>query len=333
MTAATARPLSAPAPGRPPTIDPGGALPVAADGGRSFTAGLWRLADPKISLASFAGLFLAASLAARDGPLAWDWLALTVLGVFCLEVAKNASGEVFDYDSGADLAVGPEDRSPFSGGKRVLVDAVLTRRQTWGIAAAGYACAAAIGLLIVFRREPAVLWLGLLGMAGAWFYQAPPLRLSYRGLGELAVAVCYGPLVVSGAYLVQRGALPWPVVAASLPLGVMIAAFLLINEFPDHAADRSAGKRTLVVALGRRRAARGFAALVPAAALLTAAAVLAGAPIGLALGGVGLIPAAWATRDLIAHGDRTARIVSAQARTLLGFVLFAVGAGVGAHWL
>lgn len=78
-------------------------------------AGFWRLADPKISLASMASIFLGAAAAAHDGALAPGWLVLTILGIFAIEVAKNASGELFDWDSGADLAVVPEDRSPFFG--------------------------------------------------------------------------------------------------------------------------------------------------------------------------------------------------------------------------
>ena len=155
-------------------------LPLAASQ-RSFSTGLWRLADPKISLASFSAMFLGACVAAREGPLSLKWLLLTVFGIFAIEVAKNASGEVFDFDSGADSAVAPEDRSPFSGGKRVLVDRLLTRGETSGIAAACYALGIAAGLAIVFGREPRVLLLGLVGVATAFFYHAPPVKLSYRG--------------------------------------------------------------------------------------------------------------------------------------------------------
>ena len=111
----------------------------------NLRAGVWRLADPKISLASFAGMAMAAMFAAADGALAPGWLALTVLGVFCIEVGKNASGEVVDFDSGTDQAVAREDRSPFSGGKRVLVDGLLTRQQCWTIAAVFFATGIVIG--------------------------------------------------------------------------------------------------------------------------------------------------------------------------------------------
>jgi 1,4-dihydroxy-2-naphthoate octaprenyltransferase len=66
-----------------------------------FAAGLWRLADPKISLASMVSIFLGACAAAAVGAINYLWLALTVVGIFTIEVAKNASGEIFDFDSGA----------------------------------------------------------------------------------------------------------------------------------------------------------------------------------------------------------------------------------------
>src|SRR5687768_11804059 len=125
-----------------------------------FSAGLWRLADPKISLASISSMFLGACAAAADGSLDFGWLYLTVFGLFAIEVAKNASGEIFDFDSGTDQGVAPEDRSPFSGGKRVLVDHLLTRCQTVIIAAVGYALGIIAGLIVVVFREPSVLWLG-----------------------------------------------------------------------------------------------------------------------------------------------------------------------------
>ena len=292
-------------------------------------AGIWRLADPKVTLASVASLFLGACAAAHDGPMAWGWLAFTVLGIFFIEVAKNASGEVFDFESGADPGVALEDRSPFSGGKRVLVDGLLTRRQTVTLAAVGYLLGMALGLVIAVGREPRVLWLGMAGMTCAWFYQAPPLKLSYRGLGEVAVAVCYGPLISSGTYLVQRGTLTSEAVVLSIPLGMAIAAFLWVNEFPDYRADQGANKRTLVVRLGRRRASVAFTWLVVAIYLGLAVLPTAGAPPTVLLGALGIAPGVMAARRLIAEPECTPRVVPAQALTLISFLLLAAGMGIG----
>jgi 1,4-dihydroxy-2-naphthoate octaprenyltransferase len=292
-------------------------------------SGVWRLADPKITLASAASLVLGAALAAADGPLSWPWLAVTVLGIFAVEAAKNASGEVFDWDSGADQAVADADRSPFSGGKRVLVDGLMTRRQVWLTAAVFYALGAVAGLAIVLWRAPAVLALGVAGMALAFCYHAPPLKLAYRGLGELAVAVAYGPIIAAGTYLVQRGAAPARVWIAAVPLGLLIGAFLWINEFPDRRADAQAGKRTLVVRLGAVRASQAFAVLVAAAFVALAALPLAGLPWPVVAGVAGAPLAARAARRLRAAPDETARIVPAQAWTLLSFLLLSAGMAAG----
>jgi len=302
---------------------------AVSEGRRSFRRGLWRLADPKISLASMAGIFLGASAAARGGPLAPGWLALTVAGIFAIEVAKNASGEIFDFDSGADLAVRQEERTPFSGGKRVLVDGLLTRGQTKAIAWAGYVLGAAAGIAIALFREPAVLLFGAAGVALAFFYHAPPARLSYRGWGEAAVAATYGPLIVLGTEIVQRGRPSVPALLASLPLGLMIAAFLWVNELPDRRADESAGKRTIVVRLGARRAARMFPAIVAAAFVFQALLPWLARVPGTALGMLGLPPAVAAA--LVLDGGRagTARVASAQALTLVSFLILAVAGGIG----
>lgn len=297
--------------------------------GRGFRAGLWRLADPKISLASMASIFLGLSAAGAEGAVDPLWAALTIAGIFLLEVAKNASGEIFDYESGTDLALRPEERSPFSGGKRVLVDGLLSRRETAWIAAVAYGGGIAAGLLIAALREPGVLGLGLAGVALAYLYHAPPLRLSYRGLGEVAVGIAYGPLICAGTYLVQRGTVTAEVLWISLPLGLLIADFLLINEFPDARADAGAAKKTLVVRWGRRGGAGAYAAAAGAALLLLACLPLLGVPVAVWAGGVFAAPSAFAAYRLLRRPRDVAWIVPAQAASLGAFLLYAVAGGLG----
>ena len=287
------------------------------------------MVDPKISLASIASLTLGTLAAARDGALAYGWLAVTVVAILAIEAAKNASGDIIDFDSGVDLDIRPEERSPFSGGKRVIVDGLLTRRDTAIVAAATYAAGIAGGVAIALLREPRVWLPGLVGVACAFFYHTPPLRLSYRGFGEIAVAACYGPLVACGAYLVQRGSVQGPVIPLSILLGVLIAAFLCVNEFPDRRADAAAAKRTLVVRLGAHRAGTAFAWLETMPFVALAALPLLGAPLGVLAGLAGVWPARRATRALPRAGDDVARIIPAQVDALRAFALFALGAGLG----
>jgi 1,4-dihydroxy-2-naphthoate octaprenyltransferase len=302
---------------------------IAGDSARRLASGIWRVADPKITLASVASIVLGASIAAFHGPIAWGWLLATLAGIFFFEAAKNASGEVFDWDSGTDRAITEAERTPFSGGKRVLVDGLLTRRQTIAVAGVFYTLGIAAGLTIVFWREPRVLAFGVAGAALAYFYHAPPLSLSYRGLGEAAVAVAYGPLIACGTYFVQRHTVSSQVVLASIALGVGIMAFLWINEFPDARADALAGKRTLVVRLGRPAAARVFVALVTLPYLGLWLLPLTGLPLSICLGTIGLPLAIRAARRLLRFAEEPAEMVPAQAATLLSFVLFAVGSAAG----
>lgn len=157
--------------------------------------GFRRIADPKVTLASVAGMTLGAALAAAAGPLDVVWLLLTVFGVFCIEFAKNAAGEIVDWDSGTDLAVEPADRSPFSGGKRVLVEGLLARREVVAIAVLFYVLALLVAASVVVWREPRALGLAAAGVLLAYFYHASPFKLAYRGFGEAAVALTYGPLL------------------------------------------------------------------------------------------------------------------------------------------
>jgi 1,4-dihydroxy-2-naphthoate octaprenyltransferase len=296
---------------------------------RRLWEGFWRLADPKISITSLACMVVGGSVAAADGPLDWTWLVILGLALFCMEVAKNAWGDVFDYDSGTDLAVAPEDRTNFSGGKRVLVDELLTRGQTWAMAIGFGGVGVVLGAAIVFVREPSVFWVGVVGLALGWSYHGPPLKLAYRGLGELDVVLCYGPVLAVATNIIQTGTFSWTAFWLSLPLGFFIAAFLWVNEFPDFLADRSAGKNNLVAQLGRQRASRVLPAIYAAGFLLLAALVVAGLPFAVLLGFAALPTAAYASARVWAAPETFYRTHPVQPAALLTFVLYALGVGVG----
>jgi 1,4-dihydroxy-2-naphthoate octaprenyltransferase len=292
--------------------------------------GLWRLADPKISITSAAAMMIGAPLAARDGDIRIGWLVVTALALFCMEVAKNAWGDVIDYDSGTDLAVAPEDRTSFSGGKRVMVDELLTRRETWAIAFAFGGAGVLLGAGVVLLQAPSAIWVGAVGVVLGWSYHGPPLQLAYRGLGELDVVLCYGPLISLSTYVIQTDRYAWDVVWLSLPLGLLIMAFLWVNEFPDHDADAAHGKDNLIVALGKHRASRVLPWIYAAAfALLGVLPLATGLTGWIRLGWIAVPTAGlacmWTWRDPLAfHRHRPV-----QPMALLTFVLYSVGAGGG----
>ena len=297
---------------------------------RQFSEGFWRLADPKISITSAASMAIGGALAARDGSFSWGWFLLLGLAMFCMEVAKNAWGDVYDYDSGTDLAVKPEDRTDFSGGKRVLVDNILTRKQTWGIALLFGLAGLVLGALMVFLREPSLFWLGTVALLLGWSYHGPPLQLAYRGLGELDVVLCYGPLIAMATYALLTHDYSMDVIWASVPLGVFTMAFLWVNEFPDYEADRSVGKNNLVVRLGKRRASRVLPLIYLLALALLTVAITTGALHYYAfLSFAGALPAAFAVHWIWQDPDTFYRHKPAQPLALLAFVLLSAGITAG----
>jgi 1,4-dihydroxy-2-naphthoate octaprenyltransferase len=208
-----------------------------------------------------------------EGFFHWGFFLLTLLGAVCVQAASNMSNDYFDHLSGAD-----EDNrelTPFSGGSRVIQDGTLGARQVLIVSTILYLVGAAIGVCLALARGWPVLWLGLIGVFMAFFHNAPPFRLYYLvpGLGELAVGLGFGPVTVLGAYYVQAQQLNLGALWASIPVGLLIAAVLYINEFPDYQADKSVGKKTLVVALGRERAVWGYIVLLLAAYLVVAIGV------------------------------------------------------------
>jgi len=194
--------------------------------------------------------------------LSWPLFLLTLLGVSAAHLGVNLSNDYFDFRLGAD-GVGTDQRPYSGGGGAIIRDKVApgtVKLWFWSC----FAVALAVGVVILLWIEKGralVLAIMLLGFLGGYGYTAPPLRLAYRGLGELDIFVFLGPAPVLGTYVVQAGALSWNALLCSLPAAGLITALLWINQYTDFATDREAGKRNLVVRLGRKRARWGFFAI------------------------------------------------------------------------
>jgi 1,4-dihydroxy-2-naphthoate octaprenyltransferase len=107
-------------------------------------------------------------------------------------------------------------------------------------------------------------------------YTAPPFRLVHRGIGEVAVALGFGPIMVLGAYFVQAQRFSFEAVYLSIPVAILIALVLYVNEIPDRAGDAAAGKGTLPVRLSKAAVIRGYDWAVGLAYILIAAGAVAG---------------------------------------------------------
>jgi 1,4-dihydroxy-2-naphthoate octaprenyltransferase len=199
---------------------------------------------------------LGVAAAARGGEFDL-WLALlTLLGAIFIHLALNVTNDIFDTLSGADAA----NMTPtkFSGGSRVIHYGLVSERNMALLAAAFYLAGGAIGVYLAATRGWQLLVIGLIGMFFAVFYTAPPLRLVYRGLGEIAVALGFGPVMLLGSFFVQAQTITLEAVVLSIPVAILIALVLYVNEVPDRPGDALAEKRTLPVRWTQQGVIRGY---------------------------------------------------------------------------
>ncbi|MGE5587218.1 MAG: prenyltransferase [Clostridia bacterium] len=239
-----------------------------------FWAGATRAA---FSSASMVSVVLGGAIAAAHGFFSAGLFLLSAAGVLALHLGANLVNDYYDYACGADLA--RNDRTPFYGGGTILIGGTLSPRQVSQAYKALFTSAFLSSLVLAALRGPGILALGLAGFLCGYFYTAPPFRLSYVGLGEATIGLCFGPLTVVGVYLVQAGEFGADVLEAlvpSIPVGLLVAAIVFVNEFPDRATDAACGKRTLVVRLPLRAALAGYSALVLAPFAIIAAAIALG---------------------------------------------------------
>ena len=211
--------------------------------------------------ATLVPVVLGVAIAAFEG--SWSlWLAfLTFLGGAFVHLGLNISNDVFDTMSGADAA--NSTPTQFSGGSRVVHYGLVKLRTLALLSAGFYVAGIAIGLyLAVERGFWPLFWIGVAGVVISLAYTAPPLRLVHRGIGEIAVALGFGPIMVLGSYFVQAQRLSFEAVYASIPVALLIALVLYVNEIPDRAGDAAAGKRTMPVRLSKDAVIAGYAGAV-----------------------------------------------------------------------
>ncbi len=264
-------------------------------------AAWYRASRPRTLTATYAPLGLAAVIALDEGVFDLGLFLLALIGALLLQIAANLINEYADYRRGADAL-------KEAGQGMIIKNAVLSAdRVLWG-AIVTVLAGSLIGLFLVTQSGPLLLWIGLGGVLVVILYTAGPLPLAYVGLGEIAVFIFMGPLMVLGTYYtVGRGAVSVTPLLAGLPIGFMVAAILHANNIRDMEADRAANKHTLAVLFGLRFARAEYIFLTAGAYVVLAFLVIAG-----------VIP--WATLITLVTAPeayRLIRIITSSADTML----------------
>jgi 1,4-dihydroxy-2-naphthoate octaprenyltransferase len=175
-----------------------------------------------------------------------------------LQIGANLANDVADFRSGADT----QDRL---GPLRVTQGGLIRPRQMVMATAAVLVTAAVPGLYLVWRGGLVLAVLGLLAIAAAVTYTAGPKPFGYLGLGELFVFIFFGPVAVVGTAFVMTHHITRLALLASIPMGCLVTAILVVNNLRDIDTDRMAGKRTLAVRIGTGATRWEYVALIAVA--------------------------------------------------------------------
>ncbi len=285
---------------------------------------VWILAArPKTLGAALAPVGVGTAMAAEAG--AWHPLAagLTLLSAVLIQVGVNYHNDYADYLQGADT----EDRvGPMRVTQAGLVAPDTMRRATFLV----FAAAVAAGIYLIYRGGWPILVIGVASIVTAvWYTAGGAYSLAALGLADVAVFVFFGPVAVAGTYYVQALACPPKVIVAGAGPGLFSVGILLVNNVRDVADDRAAGKRTLVVRLGRDVGVGLYAACVLGAILLPAGLVVWMGASPWTLTTLLLLPLAWRSiRTLIrtTEPERLNPLLAATGRVLvLWAILFSLG--------
>lgn len=245
--------------------------------GQTLTAGpqpnrlsIWIEATRPYSFtASVTPALIGSVLAMADGPFSFGRFLLVLIGSLFLQIGTNMINDYYDHLSGVDTL---ESMS----GSQVIQRGLLTPQEMYWGGIVTFGIGSVCGLLLVALCGWPILVLGILSVLAGYFYTANPLPLAYKALGEATVFIFMGPVIVVGAYYVQREAFALTPFLISLPVGCLVASILHVNNIRDLNFDIEHGKHTLATMIGRQAANWELAGLVYGAYVITVALILFG---------------------------------------------------------
>jgi 1,4-dihydroxy-2-naphthoate polyprenyltransferase len=205
----------------------------------------WMMASrPKTLPAALAPVLVGTALAIQDGVFAWLPALVAAMGALLLQIGSNFANDYFDFFKGADT---PDRLGPV----RVTASGLISPGDLrWGMVVV-FGLAALVGLYLVAVGGWPIVAIGVASILAALLYTGGPLPFGYYGLGDLFVFIFFGLVAVCGTYYVQALDLHIWIVIASIPVGALVTAILVVNNLRDIDTDRRAGKYTLAVRLGR----------------------------------------------------------------------------------
>ena len=195
-----------------------------------------------------------------------------LIGSVFIQIGTNLSNDYSDARRGADT----EDRL---GPVRVTAGGLVPPRQVLIATYVAFGVAVLAGTYLIATAGWELLLVGAASILAGVLYTGGPRPYGYEGLGEVFVFLFFGVVAVVGSYFVQTEDLRWEAFALSVPVGLLAAAILLVNNIRDADTDRRAGKKTLAVRLGRDGARRLFVGCLVVAYLMVPVVAIFGRDI------------------------------------------------------
>jgi 1,4-dihydroxy-2-naphthoate octaprenyltransferase len=197
------------------------------------------------------------------------YAGLTYLGVGFLHASVDLLNDYWDHKRGIDSAT---TRTKFSGGTGVLPENILTPKAVYTAGLIFLVLGASIGAYFVAIRGVTIAVILGFAVVAIYFYSTSIVN---AGLGELFVAI-KGAMIVLGTFYVQTGVIDAAALYVGIIVGILSATVLFVNSFPDYEADRSKGRRTLVILFGKKASSTAYPLFIAAAYAMIAAGILLG---------------------------------------------------------
>jgi 1,4-dihydroxy-2-naphthoate octaprenyltransferase len=226
-------------------------------------------ARPRTLPTGIAPVLVGTALADTAGTFHVGRFIAALVGATFIQVGANLSNDYSDARRGADT----EDRL---GPVRVTAGGLVPPRQVLVATYVAFFVAVVAGSYLIAEAGFEILLVGILSILAGVLYTGGPRPYGYEGLGEVFVFLFFGVAAVAGSYFAQTERWDWEAFALSVPVGLLAAALLVVNNVRDADTDRRAGKRTLAVKLGRERTRTLYAAMLALAFLTVPIPWLAG---------------------------------------------------------
>lgn len=194
-------------------------------------------------------------LASGENVFRLDAFLWALVGALAIQIAANFANDASDAKRGADT----EDRL---GPPRMVALGVIAAKSMWIATWLVITVAGVSAIALTFIAGPLILVIGVCSVIAMLGYVGGPVPYGYRGLGEVFVFVFFGLIATVGSRYVHDMTAPLSSWLLAVPVGMLVTAILVVNNYRDIGTDRSTGKRTLAVMMGRARTRVLFAGLV-----------------------------------------------------------------------